>query len=229
MRNFWGWYCNGSYRVGLSGTVWVYDMSDQLVGRFQETPYTYYGAFVPGTNQFVTHTNENHLVIYDLDQMQMRKKIRTTTSGVAEGTGFAFSNDGKLFYCVQSNWKGPGQRLVVYDTESFSAQKEYFDQQDTIDPQHIEIEPDGTCYVLFREWGEDHVKTGEYVGIFLDGIITEKRIYQDPWLRAYSYFDWKLSGFTNKAYRWASPLSDFDSLDRREPSSLKKLFACGHL
>ena len=60
-RGFYGFYRGEAFQVGLSGTVWVYDARDSLVGRFRETPHSYVGAFLPGSDVFVTHTNEGHL------------------------------------------------------------------------------------------------------------------------------------------------------------------------
>lgn len=226
MRDFVGYYCNGKYQVGMTGTVWVYDMEDKLIGRFKETPYSYSGAFVPGTDIFVSHTNECHLVFYDIANMKLLKKIKTSNCDAAESFGLAFSNDGKLLYCVQALWDNwLNHRLVVYDTESFEVKAEYFDKQTAIVIQDVEIERDGTCYISARERGENEDRC--FVGIFRDGELVERREFEEDWITVAMYFSWKRYGLTKKSAQWTvSPLL---SEPHREPSSLKKLYETGHL
>ena len=233
MRNFWGYYCNGAYQVGTTGTLWVYDMEDQLIGRFRETPYSYQGAFVPGTNVFASHTNEGHLVFYDVEHMRLLKKIRTSLCGCAEDTGMAFSNDGKKLYCIQADWKdGLKRRLLVYDTETFGATAEYFANQDQYYLSDIEIERDGTCYISAAEQDErTRCLTRFFVGIFRDGQIAEQREYAEKWLTVCMYFTWKRHGFTKKSFDWhLRDLGfDFDAERAKGPSTLKKLYETGRL
>ncbi|MCI9446129.1 MAG: hypothetical protein HFH36_01805 [Lachnospiraceae bacterium] len=48
MRNFWGFYDNGIYRVGCNGaTIYVYGQDRKELGRFKDIPYAYCGAFQP--------------------------------------------------------------------------------------------------------------------------------------------------------------------------------------
>ena len=232
MRNFYGLYTNGKYKVGMSGTVWVYDMEDNLLGRFTETPYSYVGAFVPGKDVFVSHTNENHLVVYDIANMKMLKKIKTSNCGGSEDTGVVFSSDGKYLYCIQAHWNDwLKSRLVVYDTENFEIEKEFFSNESIIKLKEIEIENDGTCYVLF---GERDEKTGvienNYVGIFQDGKIVEKRILNtklNNWLDILSYFSWKRSGFTKKTFPLFLKEAGIKYAIPQNPCSLKRLFETG--
>ena len=230
MRDFYGFYSNGKYKVGLSGTVWVYDKEDRLIGRFKDTPYSYIGAFVPGTDRFVCHSNECHLVVYDLAEMQRLKKIKTSRFGADDNGGMAFSTDGKRLYCVQAHRKLEGIcRLVVYDTESFEVLGEYLDEQNLL-IHEVEIDSDGTCYLLCS--GERDPEKGwferDFVGIFRDGEIVEKRAYQESWLDVSIYFCWKRTGFTKKAAEWTVG-DDLDPALRAKPSSLKKLFETGRL
>lgn len=48
MRNFWGFYDNGIYRVGCNGAmIYVYGQDRKELGRFKDIPYAYCGAFQP--------------------------------------------------------------------------------------------------------------------------------------------------------------------------------------
>lgn len=230
MRDFYGFYSNGKYKVGLSGTVWVYDMEDRLLGRFTETPYSYLGAFVPGTDRFVCHTNECHLVVYDLAEMRMLKKIRTSRCDVAESEGLAFSPDGKRLYCIQADWTNERKRrLLVYDTENFEVLKEYFALQERLLPCEIEIEDDGTCYLSagLRD-AETGVITEWAVGLFRDGALVEPRAYDEDWKTVLAYFNWKRSGYTRKAFQ-LMPGKRTLSPETLRGKTLKGLYETGHL
>ena len=234
MRSFYGFYSNGKYKVGLSGTVWVYDIEDNLLGRFTETPYSYEGAFVPGKDIFVSHTNEAHLVVYDIANMKMLKKIKTCNCGGSEDTGVVFSSDGKHLYCIQAHWNDwLKSRLVVYDTEHFEIKEEYFTNENIIKLKEIEIEDDGTCYVLFGERDEGSgVIENYYAGIFQDGKIVEKRKLddkRDSWLDILMYFSWKRRGFTKKTFLLFLKEAGIKYAIPQDPCSLKKLFETGHM
>ena len=234
MRSFDGLYTNGKYKVGMSGTVWVYDLEDNLLGRFTETPYSYEGAFVPGKDIFVSHTNEAHLVVYDITNMKMLKKIKTCNCGASENTGVVFSSDGKHLYCIQAHWNDwLKTRLVVYDTENFEIEKEYFSNESIINLQEIEIEDDETCYVLFGERDEESgVIENYYVGVFEDGNIVEKRNLNyklNNWQDTFMYFRWKRSGFTKKTFPLFLKEAGIKYAIPQNPCSLKKLFETGRM
>lgn len=76
MRNFWGFYDNGTYHVGCSGaTLYVYDQNNKELGRFKDIPYVYTGAFQAKSNIFVAKSAEGLLAVYDLDDLKLLKKI----------------------------------------------------------------------------------------------------------------------------------------------------------
>ena len=229
-RNFWGFYSNQKYQVGLSGTVWVYDMADNLIGRFRETPNTYRGAFMPGTDIFVTHTNECHLVVYDLANMKLVKKIKTSNCKASEDTGLAFTNDGKFMYCVQAGWNDwLSRRIVVYDTSDFSVVDEYYSDQSIIKPHVVEFDEDGICYVLCSvQYDEKHSNSLE-VGMLQNGIITDRRHISDNWLTVRQYFSYKSSGDTLKAYDMLYRLTPYMPDDYQEPITLKRMHETGHM
>ena len=234
MRSFYGFYSNGKYKVGMSGTLWVYDMEDNLLGRFAETPYSYVGAFVPEKDIFVSHTNEAHLVVYDIANMKVLKKIKTCNCDGSEDTGVIISRDGKHLYCIQAHWNDwLKRRLVVYDTENFEIEKEYFSNESIINLKEIEIEDDGICYVLFGERNEESGVIERYfVGIFQDGKIVEKRkldLKRDNWMDILMYFSWKRSGFTKKTFPLFLKEAGIKYAIPENPCSLKNLFETGHM
>lgn len=63
MRNFWGFYDNGIYRVGCNGaTIYVYDQENRELGKFRDISYAYCGAFQPKTNLFSRRQSEDGAV-----------------------------------------------------------------------------------------------------------------------------------------------------------------------
>lgn len=235
MRDFYGFYSNGKYKVGLTGTLWVYDMEDRLIGRFKETPVSYIGAFAPGTDIFVCHSNECHLVFYDLANMRLLKKLKTSRFEADDNGGMAFSNDGKRLYCVQSHRdREVDRRLVVYDTQTFEALEEYFGEQRFL-IHEIEIDGDGTCYLcaMDRNAAEGSVDR-KFVGILRDGEIVERRAYREDPLTVAMYFAWRRSGFTKKAFFWTLGFvsgedAGFWQEKGQTSGALKGLYETGHL
>ena len=75
MRKFWGFYDNGSYRVGCNGgTIYIYDQANKELTKFKDIPYAYDGAFQPNTNLFAAKSTEGSLAVYDLDRLALVKK-----------------------------------------------------------------------------------------------------------------------------------------------------------
>lgn len=47
MRKFWGFYDNGTYRVGCNGgTVYIYNSQNKEIAKFKGFPYAYKAAFI---------------------------------------------------------------------------------------------------------------------------------------------------------------------------------------
>ena len=93
MKNFWGYYENENYAVGCTGgSVYVYNRDGEELARFRDLTYAYTAKFMPGTNIIVVKTTEGHLAVYNLEQLQLVKKIFITGTG-AQDHGFAFSRD----------------------------------------------------------------------------------------------------------------------------------------
>jgi hypothetical protein len=166
--------------------------------------------------------------------MKMLKKIKTCNCDGSEDTGVIFSRDGKHLYCIQAHWNDwLKRRLVVYDTENFEIEKEYFSNESIINLKEIEIEEDGICYVLFGERNEESgVIESYFVGIFQDGKIVEKRkldLKRDNWMDILMYFSWKRSGFTKKTFPLFLKEAGIKYAIPENPCPLKSLFETGHM
>ena len=226
MRTPYGFYDNGKYKVCMTGSIWVYDKDEQLVGRFSETPYSYMGAFVPGTNLFMSRTNECHIVIYDLDKMQMVRKIKTSNVGASEDSGFCFSPDGKLFYCIEAHWNDwLSSQLSIYSVSRFERIKTLFADDKKTVLKFIEADASGDYYVIGFDRGT--AKNIEFTGRFVNNSIVDKREYNDNSSLVYSYFLWKLSGFTKKAL--GHDLAEKGIDQSSEAKTIRDLHETGHL
>ena len=230
MRPPYGYYENDKYKVCMTGTLWIYNSNEQLIGRFTETPYSYKGAFVPGTNLFMSRTNECHIVIYDLDKMQMVRKIKTSNVGASEGSGFCFSPDGKLFYCIEAHWNDwLSHQLSIYRVPDFERIKTCFAEEQKMLLEFIETDEVGDYYVIGFDRGSGTTNNFNFTGRFVNDSIVDKRELHDDWMQVVSYFEWKLSGFTEKTGAvWTDQLNE-GIMRLSGVKTIKDLHKSGHL
>ena len=97
----------------------------------------------------------------------------------------------------------------------------------------IELEDDGTCYVLFGERDEESgVIEKYYVGIFQDGKIVEKRnlnVKDNNWLDILMYFSWKRRRIKKKSFPTFLKDAGIEYAIPQNPCSLKRLFETGRM
>ncbi len=226
MRKAYSIYDNGKYKVCMTGTLWIYDSKEELVGRFTETPYSYKGAFVPGTNLFVSRTNECHIVVYDLDKMEMVRKIKTSNVDADELGGFCFSPDGRYYYCIEAHWNDwLSTQLSIYSIPDFKRVKTCFADEKKTVLKFIEAEASGDFYVIGFDRGD--VRNIYFTGRLVNDSIVDKREYSDKWSTVTSYFDWKLRNFTNRNLDGALKRSGLDKAPVN--ISIKEFHEKGHL
>lgn len=202
MRNFWGFYDNGIYRVGCNGgTIYVYDQKDNELAKFRDIRYAYCGTFQPGKNVFVAKSTEGLLAVYDLDKMALTQKIVITRDG-AQDEGFAFTPDGAYFYNIEKPIVGTKTQLTVYRSSDFRIEHIFFKDEEYLVLDNLEFDPDtGTCYVI--GFTRDKYGTG-FIGIHSNGNITNFRQVnrnRHEYIRA--YINWRTMGFTKKSLEWS--------------------------
>lgn len=205
MRKFYGFYDNGTYRVGMNGaSIWVYDQQDRQLARFQDIRYAYDGAFLPGSHIFVAKSTEGTMAVYDLAKLQLLRKWTVTRIGAQDG-GFAFSSDGRYFYNIEAPDTSVRAHLTRYRTEDWSVDRVYFKGTSVMQLNEIVFEPEsGQGYLLgfFRD--QD--------GIFEEGFVApfDPEGETDPDWMEYSqlsdaafdyihwYTKWQRCGFVEK-------------------------------
>ena len=220
MRSFWGFYDNGTYKVGCSGaTMYLYDQNDKELARFKDLTYVYKGLFKPETNIFVAKSTEGGLAVYDLDERALLHKIPVAKTG-GHDEGFAFSADGSKFYNIEKPVTSLKTQLTVYRTDDFSVEKVLFSDCDDIHLEHIEVDNDN-CYVLGYMRDAEGIFDYGFAGI-LDGDSIQKmqKLSNDKYEYLLAYKGWEIMGFTEKSIEW-SPLKN---MDQRPKVTIKELF-----
>ncbi|MBO5371825.1 MAG: hypothetical protein J6A75_03790 [Lachnospiraceae bacterium] len=223
MKNFWGYYDNGTYRVGCTGgSVYVYNQENKELARFQDMRYIYVGAFMPDANIFVAKSTEGTLAVYDLDRLVLVKKIVITRIG-AQDEGFAFSPDGKYFYNIEKPKSSLRTQLTKYDTSDFHAVETIFVNRKDIFLCEIEFEQiTENCYVLGFIRDKEDICEKRFVGQLIENEIVEMReISEEVYWYALAYKGWERSGFTKKVFADSSELKNWRE---KGAVSLKALF-----
>ncbi len=204
MRNFWGFYDNGKYRVGCnSGTIYVYDLENRELAKFKDITYATTGEFQPNSNIFVAKSIAGTLAVYDIDHLTFLKKITITSIG-AQDEGFAFTPDGRYFYNIEKPKSQIKTQLAIYDTLDFSRKEILFANCDEMHLEEIEFDETGNCYVLGFFRGEEGVLDYGFVGKLLNQDIQQmKQLSRDQFEYVSAYLHWKRSGFTKKQMDWS--------------------------
>lgn len=222
MKKFWGFYENEKYKVGCSGaTVYIYDKNGKELAKFKDIAYAYNAAFMPNQNIIAVKSTEGLLAIYDLDKLELIKKVIITRIGTQD-EGYSFTPDGKYFYNIEKPYTSTRTQLTIYNTTDFSVEKVLFAENKYMVLDEIEFDREtGLCYVL----GFMRDNTGDsnygFVGIYDDEKIKYiNKLKKDTYDYLLWYKRWENAGFTEKKLRW-SPLRN---LDKTEKISIKEVF-----
>lgn len=206
MRKFWGFYDNGTYRVGCNGSsIYVYDQNNRELNRFKDIKNAYVGVFQPGTNIFVAKTTEGSLAVYDLERSLLLKKIVITQNG-AQDEGIVFSPDGKLLYNIEKPFQSTRTQLTIYQASDYTVLNTFFADEMQIHLECLEFDKNGkTGYLLGFMRDESGIFEYGFIGRFLEESISEiKRLNHEEYLYIQAYKTWEQSGYTEKKLEWSS-------------------------
>ena len=133
--------CNGKYLITATGrTVVVYDaQSLNELSSFKGMTDAYKIAIRPGHNAFAVKSNNGDLYFYDLDTMQLTKKLHVYSSHISQDEGCCYSRDGSAFYNIVYT-KDLLSYLVRYDAETILETAVWFkkDRYVLYDMQYVE-------------------------------------------------------------------------------------------
>lgn len=226
MRKFWGFYDNGTYRVGCNGgTVYIYDSQDKEIAKFRDFPYAYTAAFMPDKNIIAVKSTVGYIGFYNLDELKLIKKHVVTKIG-AQDEGFSFSPDGGFFYNIEKPVSSCRTQLSIYETETFGKVKTLFSERTDLCLCQIEFDTNSdTCYILgFMRSKIDGAFDYGLIGLLNveEADITDiKKLTEKQFNYADAYKSWEMNGFTEKSLQWNYELKD---LDKIFPVSLKDIY-----
>lgn len=226
MRKFWGFYDNGTYRVGCNGgTVYVYDSQDKEIAKFRDFPYAYKAAFMPNKNIIAVKSIAGYLGFYDLDKLALIKKHTITRLG-AQDEGFSFSPDGRFFYNIEKPVSSCETQLGIYETETFDKINTLFLERKDLCLDQIEFdESTDACYILgFMRDEAGGVFDYGFIGrLNVDDIdiADMKRLEAEQYNYVRAYKSWEIYGLTEKSLQWNYELRNLETIT---PVSLKDIY-----
>jgi len=185
MRNFWGFYNNGKYKVGCSGSaIYIYDENNNELARFQDLSCIYSGAFQPNKNIFLAKSSLGSFAVYDLDKLRLIKVV------VLDGgeDGFAFTPNGKYFYNIEKYLNSSSSKLVVYDSVNYKVVDSYFNEDDSLKLDIIEFDTSNNCYILGYKMNSKGMFKHGFIGIFQDGKIINQKFMNGKRYKNILYF-----------------------------------------
>ncbi|MBQ3545543.1 MAG: hypothetical protein IJA34_11255 [Lachnospiraceae bacterium] len=205
MRKFWGFYDNGTYRVGCNGSsIYVYDQNNKEINRFKDIKSAYVGVFQPGTNIFVAKSIEGLLAVYDFDRSLLLKKIVITKS-IAQDQGITFSPDGKKLYNIEKPLRSTRTQLTVYNTFDYTVLNTLFADEEQMHLECLEFSKDDEkAYILGFMRDESGIYEYGFIGRFSEEHIFEiKSLNKEQYTYIRSYKSWEQSGYTEKKLEWS--------------------------
>ena len=229
MKKFWGFYENGSFRVGCNGgTVYIYDSDNHELATFKDFPYAYSAEFMLNKSIVAVKSTAGYIGFYDLDKLVLLKKVKFSQIE-AQDEGFSFSADGNFFYNIEKTESSFYTELAIYEMESFTKIKTLFSDNKLMYLEYIEVDAEsGTCYVSgYMRKPKDEVIDYGFVGIFDEAsskIINIRMLDKEDQEYLNAYKSWELSGFTEKSLEWNDTLK---KLEKIIPVSIKEVHRNG--
>lgn len=226
MKKFVGFTTNGEYSVGCTGqTVYLYDKSNNEIGKFKDIIYAYAPIISPDGKIFVVKSTVGRLAVYSLETFTLIKKFRFSKVDVAQDDGFCFSPDGRFFINVERQKDSLHSAVSVYNTSDFSLVNQLLIGDDMMLNCIEYDEATSSYYVLGFVRGTDGVIKHGFVGKFENGQITNVTPLSENEYEFYrSYKDLERSGFAEKKYAWTHIDSELEKLKSMN-HTLAKLYS----
>jgi hypothetical protein len=204
MKKFVGFATNGEYSVGCTGqTVYLYDKSNNEIGKFKDIIYAYAPIISPDGKIFVVKSTVGRLAVYSLETFTLIKKFRFSKVDGAQDDGFCFSPDGRFFINIERHQDSLHSAISIYNTSDFSLVNQLLIGEDMM-LDYIEYdEATSSYYVLGFVRGTDGVIKHGFVGKFEDGKITNVTPISENEYEFYrSYKALETFGFTETKHAW---------------------------
>ena len=211
MRKFWSYITNDKYSVGCTGgTVYVYDANGAELTRFKDIRYAYHPIFSPDGSTLLVKSTADYFVVYSLETLSLKHKVRFSNVGGSQDDGYTFSVDGAYFYNIERQKFSYNHAISIYDTSDFSRINMFFEDDNITEPNFIEHNSEGNLFVLGFCRGDNRVKCHNFISRFSAecGLTDMYEISQEDYSFYRNFTSLERSGFTDKAKQWSGFIYD---------------------
>lgn len=222
MKKYQGYTQNKNFKVGLNGqTIYIYDNEEKELARFQDAAYMYRGKFIPNTNILVVKATSGWLLFYDLDKLELMKKIKFSNIG-SQDENFDITPDGKYLYNIEAPKSSTKTRLTKYDLKTLKPIITSFHNLDNIFLKYIEIYNDN-IYLFGFIRNDEGIKDYGFIGLYKEigekcGIQGVKKIDDNIYDKVNQYKVCEDYGFTQKSlrYRQLEKMEDLEKITLKD-------------
>jgi len=206
MKKYEGYTQNKNFKVGLNGrTVYIYDHEENELARFQDVPYMYRGKFIPNTNILVVKSTSGWLLFYDLDKLELMKKIKFSNIG-SQDENFDITHDGKYLYNIEAPKSSIRTQLTKYDLKTLKPMITSFYDLDKVFLKYVEIYDD-SIYLFGFIRNDEGVKDAGFIGLYKEmgdkcGIQGVKKLGEEIYNQICQYKVCEDYGFTQKSLKY---------------------------
>ncbi len=222
IKKYEGYTQNKKFKVGLSGrTVYIYDHEENELTRFQDVSYMYRGKFIPNTNILVVKSTSGWLLFYDLDKLELIKKIKFSNMG-SQDENFDITYDGKYLYNIEAPKSSTRTQLTRYDLKTLKPTTTSFHNIDKIFLKYVEIYNDN-IYLFGFVRNDEGVKDYGFIGLYKEveekfGIQGLKKLDEELYNKINQYKVCEDYGFTQKSlkYRHLEKIEDLEIITLKD-------------
>lgn len=222
IKKYEGYTQNKNFKVSLSGrTVYIYDHEENELAKFQDVPYMYRGKFIPKTNILVVKSTSGWLLFYDLDKLELMKKIKFSNMG-SQDENFDITYDGKYLYNIESPKTSTRTQLTKYDLKTLKPITTSFHNMDKIFLKYVEIYNDN-IYLFGFVRNDEGVKDYNFIGLYKEveeksGIQGLKKLNEELYNKINQYKVCEDYGFTQKSlkYRHLEKIEDLEVMTLKD-------------
>lgn len=204
MKKYEGYVQNKNFKVGLNGTVYIYDYEENELAKFQDVPYMYRGKFIPNTNILVVKSTSGWLLFYDLDKLELMTKIRFSNIE-SQDENFDITQDGEYLYNIEAPESSVRTQLTKYDLKTLKPVITAFYDLDNVFLKYVEIY-NGIVYLFGFIRNDEGIKDYGFIGLYKEmgekcGIQGVKKLDEDFYTQIYQYKACEDYGFTQKSLK----------------------------
>ena len=181
----------------------------------------YRGKFIPNTNILVVKSTSGWLLFYDLDKLELMKKIKFSNMG-SQDENFDITYDGKYLYNIEAPKTSTRTQLTKYDLKTLKPITTSFHNMDKIFLKYVEIYND-SIYLFGFVRNDEGVKDYNFIGLYKEveekaGIQGLKKLNEELSNRINQYKVCEDYGFTQKSlkYRNLEKIEDLEIITLKD-------------